>query len=151
MSYTSRTIDADPESVWRIVVDPTTYPQWLIGAQAVVKVDPAWPRPGSKFFHRVGVGPFTVSDSTVVEEVEPGQRLRLAVRARPFISAIATFELVSDGTRTVVSIEEEPRWRLIGELVRPMLDPSTHVRNHRSLRRLEDVVCRSAGLAAAPH
>jgi hypothetical protein len=33
-------------------------------------------------------------------------------------------------------MEEEPKLRFIGNLVRPLLDPVIHVRNHRSLRRL---------------
>ena len=36
----------------------------------------------------------------------------------------------------------DPKW-LIGNLVRPVLDPLVHVRNHRSLRRLAEVVAES--------
>lgn len=140
MSFTSREIEASPEAVWAVVVDPYTYPSWLIGAQEIRDVDDDWPRPGSAFRHRVGIGPLTIPDSTEVVSAEPGRRLQLAVRARPLISAIATITLVSDGTHTVVSMEEEPNFGALGELVRPLLDPSTHVRNHRSLCRLEEVV-----------
>lgn len=140
MSYTSRVIEAPLHEVWDVIVDPETYPNWLVGAQAIRSVDDEWPAPGSRFHHRVGIGPLTIPDSTAVEAVEPLRRLRLAVRARPLVSATATFTLVSDGTRTVVSLEEEPKPRLIGNLVRAVLDPSTHLRNHRSLCRLEEVV-----------
>ena len=34
----------------------------------------------------------------------------------------------------------EPALRTIGNLVRPLMDPATHVRNHRSLRRLAQVI-----------
>jgi hypothetical protein len=37
-------------------------------------------------------------------------------------------------------MEEEPTRRVIGNLVRPVLDPAIHMRNHRSLRRLEALV-----------
>ena len=37
--------------------------------------------------------------------------LRLAVRARPLISAVATFTVVGDGDRCVLSFEEEPALR----------------------------------------
>jgi hypothetical protein len=37
----------------------------------------------------------------------------------------------------VVNLEEEPAPRAIGNLVRPILDPFTHVRNHQSLKQLE--------------
>jgi hypothetical protein len=37
-------------------------------------------------------------------------------------------------------MQEEPAARLIGNVVRPIMDPTMHVRNHRSLRRLAQVV-----------
>jgi hypothetical protein len=56
------------------------------------------------------------------------------------VSAVVTFVLISDGTGTAVAIEEEPKLRTIGNLVRPVMDPTIHLRNHRSLRRLDRVV-----------
>ena len=115
-------------------------PEWLAGAANIRDVDHAWPEPGSRFHHTVGVGPVKIPDSTKVVRVEVDRLLCLAVRARPFISAIATFSLVSDGQRCVVTLEEEPALRLIGNVVRPVLDPLTHVRNHYSLKRLATFV-----------
>ncbi len=136
MAYASREIDAPCERVFRVLIDPWTYPSWLAGASDMRDVDEAWPQIGSKFHHRVGVGPFTISDSTKVLAVEQNRLLRLAVRARPLVSAVVTFTLLGDGDRCVVSFEEEPAPRAIGNLVRPVLDPVTHVRNHLSLKRL---------------
>jgi uncharacterized protein YndB with AHSA1/START domain len=126
--------------VWAVLVDPTTYPDWLIGAADIRDVDDSWPAVGSRFHHRVGLGPLSLPDHSEVLAIDPGRLLRLAVRARPFVSAVATFTLVSDVTATVVSLEEEPRVRSIGNVVRPIMDPSIHVRNHRSLRRLARIV-----------
>lgn len=126
--------------MWAVLVDPTTYPDWLIGAASIRDVDDSWPAVGSRFHHRVGLGPLSLPDHSEVLAIDPGRLLRLAVRARPFVSAVATFTLVSDVTATVVSLEEEPRARSIGNVVRPIMDPSIHVRNHRSLRRLARLV-----------
>ena len=41
---------------------------------------------------------------------------------------------------SVVSIEEEPAVRTVGNIVRPVMDPLIHVRNHRSLRRFAALV-----------
>ena len=71
--------------------------------------------------------------------------LRLRVRARPFVAGVVTFRVIGDGDRCVVTMEEEPARRVIGNLVRPVLDPVTHVRNHRSLRRLGEYVRRHLG------
>jgi hypothetical protein len=68
--------------------------------------------------------------------------LALSVRARPLITAEVDFRIVPDGDRCVVTMQEEPSLRLLGNLVRPIMDPVTHVRNHRSLRRLDHLVAR---------
>lgn len=136
MAYTCREIAADPATVFAVVADPHTYPAWLVGNAEVERVDASWPSPGSRFHHRVGVWPLTLSDATTLDAIDEPRMLRLLVRARPLIRAVATFRLVSDGERTVVSLEEEPAVRIIGALVRPVVDPLIHLRNHASLRRL---------------
>ncbi len=140
MAYTSRTIEADVAEVWLVLIDPTSYPSWLVGTKEIRKVDDEWPAVGSSFHHTVGIGAFVVPDRSEVLAIEPHRLLQLAVKARPFVSAVARFELVCDGERTVVSLEEEPSVRVVGNIVRPLLDPTTHVRNHRSLRRLDALV-----------
>jgi uncharacterized protein YndB with AHSA1/START domain len=145
MAYTSRTFAAPRNAVWDVLIDPTSYPEWLIGAEDILGVDATWPKVGSRFRHRVGIGWLSIPDYSEVLAIEDGRLLQLGVKARPFISGVATFELVSDGNSTVVSLEEEPRVRSVGNFVRPVLDPSIHVRNHRSLRRLDQVVQRRMG------
>ncbi|MCC6434263.1 MAG: SRPBCC family protein [Acidimicrobiales bacterium] len=140
MAYTCAEFAAPVETVFAVLTDPTTYPSWLIGAADIRSIDRSWPAPGSRFHHRVGVGPFTLADSTEVLEIEPDRMLRLAVRARPLIAAVATFRLIGEPGRSVVTLEEEPSHRIIGNLVRPVLDPLTHLRNQRSLRHLVELV-----------
>jgi uncharacterized protein YndB with AHSA1/START domain len=140
MALASREIAAPRHVVFEHLLDPRTYPEWLAGAADIREVDEAWPEPGSRFHHRVGVGPLKLADSTTLLEVQPDRLLRLAVRARPAVSAIATFRVVGEGDRCVVTFQEEPNLRVIGNLVRPVLDPLTHLRNHRSLERLADLV-----------
>ncbi|MEO6989228.1 MAG: SRPBCC domain-containing protein [Aquihabitans sp.] len=127
---------ASPERVFAVLADPTSYPQWLIGASEIRDHDADWPAVGSKFHHLVGVKPFVLADSTEVIAVDRDRSLKLHVRARPFVSAIATFTITGGPGGSVVCIEEEPAERTVGNLVRPVLDPMIHVRNHRSLRRL---------------
>lgn len=140
MASVSREIEAPAKDVFDVIVDPRTYPRWLAGAADMRSVDENWPAVGSRFHHRVGIRPFTIPDSSEVKAIEYDRMLRLAVRARPLLSAVVTFSLVGDGDRCVITFEEEPAVRLIGNLVRPVLDPVTHVRNHLSLKRLDDLV-----------
>jgi uncharacterized protein YndB with AHSA1/START domain len=140
VAMASREIPASAHEVYKILIDPHTYPHWLVGAKDIRDIDGDWPAAGSKFHHRVGAGPLTIPDSTKVLAAVADRQLVLAVRARPLVSAVATFTLVSDGAHCVVQFEEEPAQRLIGNIARPVLDPITHARNHESLKRLADYV-----------
>jgi uncharacterized protein YndB with AHSA1/START domain len=140
MAYTSRTLAASRSAVWDVLIDPHTYPDWLIGAASIRSVDDTWPSVGSRFRHRVGIGWLSIPDHSEVLDIDPGRMLRLMVEARPLIAGVVTFELVSDATGTVVAVEEEPLLRIIGNIVRPVMDPTIHLRNHRSLRRLDRIV-----------
>lgn len=142
MSFTAREIEAPPSAVFAVLADPTTYPEWLVGASDIREVEPNFPSPGAKFHHMVGVKPFVVPDSTEVIDVEPDRRLKLRVRTRPFVVAEATFELVGDDERCVVTLTEVPAFRPLGDVVRPLVDPLLHARNHRSLARLDDLLTR---------
>jgi hypothetical protein len=141
MAYTSREIAAPARNVFAVLTDAETYPRWLVGAQAIRSVDLTWPKQGSKFHHVVGFGPLHIADSTEVLDIDnTAMMFRLEVRARPLIAAIATFQVVGTDSRCVITLQEEPSLRTIGNLVRPVMDPATHVRNHRSLRRLAQVI-----------
>ena len=92
MAFTSREVAASPGEVFAVLTTPDTYPRWLVGTETAIRsVDDTWPRPGSRFHHVVAFGPFRIADHTEVLEVDNGAMLRLSVRARPFISAVATF------------------------------------------------------------
>jgi hypothetical protein len=148
VAYTSREVIASPDQAFGVLIDPNTYPRWLVGANAIRDVDTTWPQPGSKFHHVVGFGPLRIADNTEVLDVAEGKMLRLKVRARPLISAIATFRVIGSDNRCVVALEEEPGLRTIGNLVRPVMDPTVHIRNHRSLRLLASVIEEQSSRAA---
>jgi uncharacterized protein YndB with AHSA1/START domain len=133
MAVTQKSMRHPRAVVFAALTTPETYPQWLLGCQDIRAVDKGWPGPGTKFHHRVGlVGPVTVSDSTMVLEVDDPERLVLEVRARPLGRGQVTFTLraTSDGG-TLLTIDEVP----IGLLapLRPVLDPVTARRNEKSL------------------
>ena len=63
---------AGTDAAFAVLIDPETYPRWLIGATAIRDIDDDWPAPGSKFHHVVGVGPLQIPDDTEVLAIEPG-------------------------------------------------------------------------------
>jgi uncharacterized protein YndB with AHSA1/START domain len=138
LAVTTKHIDAAPADVFAALVEPRTYPRWLVGCKEIREVDDGWPRPGTRFHHRVGlIGPLTVDDSTKLLEIEERQ-LVMEVRARPLGRGQVTFTLRADGTGTELTLEEHP----IGLLapLRPLLDPPTAARNTSSLDNLAALV-----------
>lgn len=140
MAHNCIAVPAPPAVVFEYLLDPSTYPRWLIGADRIRDLDDEWPLPGSRFHHRVGVGLVKVDDHTEVISLDAPRCLQLSVHATPLVRAIVTFHLQGDDQETIVCLQEEPQQRIIGNLVRPLLDPLTHMRNHRSLRRLARLV-----------
>lgn len=141
MSVVRHTVHQPRPEVFRALVTPETYPDWLVGARDIRAVDDGWPAVGTAFHHRVGlVGPLKVADLSKVIAIEEDRLLSLEVRAQPFGRGRATFRLSDapqgDGPATIVELEEVP----IGMLApaRPLLDPLTALRNRRSLDQLDD-------------
>jgi uncharacterized protein YndB with AHSA1/START domain len=147
VSEVRRTIRAEPEAVWAVLADPTTYPDWLVGAQVIRSVDQEFPEPGADFHHAVGPSEdVALPDSTTALEAERPHKLSLKVRARPFFEAVVRFRLTPTETGTELVLEEEP----IGpaRFVAPLLRPLLVARNAKSLEQLRDLV--EARSAASP-
>lgn len=139
MATVHTTIAAPVAEVWDALIDPRTYPHWLIGARRIRRVDEGWPAPGTRFHHEVGLGgPLTIKDSTRSEAVDHGQRLELDVRARPLMRANVTFALRSTPDGTEVTLEEHPTgWY---RALAPLLAPLVMARNRASLEKLDQQV-----------
>jgi uncharacterized protein YndB with AHSA1/START domain len=131
-------VDAPPTVVFRTLVDPSSYAYWVVGAKTIRAVDDAWPAPGSRFHHSVGVGPVLVEDSTSVLSVDPPHLLDLEVRFRPVGVASVQLRLESVGAdrATLVSMSETWTGGWVLRLATLALDEVVGLRNAWSLRRL---------------
>lgn len=138
MTVTRRTFSTSAATLFEVLVEPTTYPGWLVGAKRIRDVSAEWPQPGSFFKHTVGFGPVAISDRSTVRELQPPRLLVLFVRARPAIEAIVRFELtdVTGGCELVMTEEPVGGYKLLA----PVTQPLVKRRNDRSLQRLQDVV-----------
>jgi uncharacterized protein YndB with AHSA1/START domain len=139
MARTERLIPASPERVFEVLSDPDSYAYWVVGSDTIRDADPSWPAVGSRFHHRVGVGPIKVNDHTEVLDMEPARRLKLHAKARPLGTAKVALDLERRGGGTLVTMVEDP-----GDLFsRLVFNPLTHYlvrkRNDESLRRLEEL------------
>lgn len=140
-------IEASPEAVFSVLVDPTTYPQWLVGARTIRRVDPDWPRVGSSFQHTIGWGPPRIPGSTSVRRCRAPDELILSAGMGPLGEASVRFELERTADGTIVRIEELPARgavRVMWRLARPVVTAGLWGRNAVSLGSLADIV-RSGG------
>lgn len=136
-------VDAPPERVWEVLSDPRCYPQWVVGAQKFRDADPEFPEIGTKFHHRVGIGPLTIADHSEVTDVNPPWRIELMARTRPLGSArvVLRTEPVGSGTRvTMIEDPADPFTRLL-----PPVQWLIRARNVEALRRLKAIVERPSG------
>lgn len=139
MARTERLIHASPSAVFDVLADPRSYVYWVIGSREIRDSDAGWPRPGSRFAHTVNVGPLRVQDHTEVEQLEPGRRLQLRAKARPFGTARVSLELdpVAEGTH--VTMVEQAADSLSAFLFQPLTHLAVQRRNARSLDRLAEL------------
>ena len=133
-----REIAAPRESVFDLLAEPRTYPDWLVGAQRIRGVDAEFPAQGAEFDHSVGpTSATTVDDSTEVLALDRPHRLTLLARAG-FLHAEVDMllEQVPDGC--AVRFRERPTgWAMA---LTPLLRPILAARNVESLRRLASLV-----------
>jgi hypothetical protein len=140
MSQTQIEIAASPEEIFGYLEDCRTYESWLVGCKEIRSVEPEWPAPGARFFHRVGVGPLTIADCTKVISIDLSRELVLEARARPAGVAHVRFTLEQQGTFTVVAINEMPKRGFAAAAWNPAFEVLVHLRNKESLRRLKNYV-----------
>jgi uncharacterized protein YndB with AHSA1/START domain len=138
VTATVRTFDASISDVYATLIEPTTYPRWLVGAKRIREVAPQWPAVGTWFEHVVGFGPFQLADRTTSLGADAPRRLELLVRARPLLKATVRFELVERASGCLLTMTETPQgmYRRIAKLAAPLL----RRRNERSLQRLAAAV-----------
>ncbi|MDQ6774864.1 MAG: SRPBCC domain-containing protein [Actinomycetota bacterium] len=132
-------IDLPPGHVFAVLATPATYADWVVGSDSIRGHDENWPAVGSRFYHRVGWGPFKVKDHTEVVEVDPPRKLVLHARARPVGTALVTFLLEPRDAGTYVTIIEDGGDPLSRLSINRLTDPLVKKRNDVTVRRLKRI------------
>lgn len=152
MSRNRIELPAPPEKVFEVLIDPYSFPKWVVGAKRIRGVDPDWPRPGSAFHHASGAGgEITVKDKTVLVTMNPPSSLVLQAYLRPLgiVRIRITLERGSAEGTTLMTMREAPAPGTKLTKVKKLLDPALATRNFRSLRCLEKLIRESAGETAS--
>lgn len=144
MSSNTRNLSVRPEAVWRVLSDGWLYPLFVVGASRMREVDAAWPTPGSRLHHSVGVWPLLLDDKTEVLESEPTRRLVLRAHAWPTGAARVEFLLEAHDEGTRVTIEEDAESGPGLLIPKPLRDVQLAWRNVETLRRLAYIAERRA-------
>ena len=139
MARDTITIAAPPGDVFAVLSEARAYGDWVVGP-GVQSAEPSWPRPGSALVYQVGFGPLSLSDRTVVVDVDPPRRVELRAFAGPFPPAAITIELEQAGDGTLVTLDERPAQRLIDLLSWPLGHLAVSLRNQWALGRLKRLV-----------
>ena len=126
-----------PERVFEVLSDPESYAYWVVGSSKIRDADARWPAPGSRFHHRVGMGPIGVNDHTEVLDSQPPERLKLRARARPLGTAIVTLHIRATPAGSHVVMTEDAGDPLSRIGINPLTQWALHLRNVESLRRLK--------------
>lgn len=136
MSRNVRTMACPPAAVFRVLENGWLYAGWVTGASRIREVDAAWPAPGSKIHHSVGVWPALLNDESESLEWEPGRRLVLRARGWPAGEAHVRIEVEEhpDGCR--VQIDEFAAKGPARFLPKAIADTALYVRNIETLHRL---------------
>jgi uncharacterized protein YndB with AHSA1/START domain len=136
MATNRRLIRASPQRIFEVFDDAGAYGDWVVGSDAVRDTDPGWPAVGSRFHHRVGVGPIKISDHTQVVERDPPRKLVLHARARPMGTALVAMGLEPAEGGTCVTMQETAGDPISRLAINPLTDWLVHLRNEKSLGRL---------------
>lgn len=136
MATVQKWVPAEPQDVWTILADPRAYAFWVVGSHDILTADETWPAVGATFRHVQGQGPFKLSDTTTVLDVEALVRLVLEVRVRPAL--IARVEVRLDRARdgTCITMDEYVTGGALRLLPRLLTSPLVGLRNADALRRL---------------
>jgi len=143
VAVVERVIPAPPDQVFAVLKDAWSYSDWVVGTAHIRAVDPHWPAPGSRLYHKVGPWPVSVRDnSEVLACTEPTE---LVVRAKmwPLGEATVALKLVDTGDGgTRVTLAEEFRAGPLRWVQTKVNDLILHARNVETLRRLGDLAVR---------
>jgi len=129
-------------AVWEALADPATYGYWVVGSKVIRDADAAWPAPGARFHHTIGVGPLKVSDHTESLEAEPPRLLCMRANGRPLGTARITMEMTPRDGGTLVRMTETPDGLTAILALNPLVHLLTKARNAESLMRLEELALR---------
>jgi len=136
MVTVTRRMHCPPDAVLAVLADGWSYATWVVGTSRIRSVDPAWPAPGARLAHSVGVWPLVLDDVTTCRAWDPERGIELQARGWPAGEARVRIEVAAGSGGSVVRLEEDAV-RGPGTLVpAPVRSAVLVPRNRETLSRL---------------
>ncbi|ULR48142.1 SRPBCC family protein [Streptomyces deccanensis] len=136
MAVRHRLIKVSPQTVWDVLADGTRYAEWVVGTSASEPVRGQWPQVGSAIAYEIRVGPWRLSNETVVRYCDEGSELGLEARAGVLGTARISVELRPWGPYCLVIADEHPLQGVGGKLHNVGVEALIQVRHRTMLARL---------------
>jgi hypothetical protein len=138
MVTVTRAARCSPDAVLRVLADGWSYSTWVVGTARIRAVDPAWPQPGTRILHSVGLWPALLDDDTVVRAWDPERSIELQARGWPAGEARVLIEVqpVTSGDGCRIRVTEDADKGPGTLLPRPVRSAVIGPRNTETLRRL---------------
>jgi len=140
MAVRNALIPYEPDAVWSVLADGSSYAEWVVGTKEIHSVDQNWPRVGSSLRFTAGLGRLSITDFTTSRLCVPGSRLELEARALPYGSVRISIEILPWGDESVVIIDEHPLRGPGPLLENPLVEFGLTIRNRQMLRKLARAV-----------
>lgn len=138
MVTVARAVRCTPDAVLRVLADGWAYSTWVVGTARIRAVDPAWPEPGTRILHSVGLWPALLNDETVVRAWDPERSIELQARGWPAGEARVLIEVdpAASGDGCRIRVTEDANKGPGTLLPRPVRSAVIGPRNVETLRRL---------------
>ncbi|MEE1760209.1 MULTISPECIES: SRPBCC family protein [unclassified Streptomyces] len=136
MAVRHRLIKVSPQTVWDVLADGTRYAEWVVGTSASEPVRGQWPQVGSAIAYEIRVGPWRLSNETVVRYCDEGSELGLEARAGVLGTARISVELRPWGPYCLVIADEHPLQGMGGQLHNVGVEALIQLRHRTMLARL---------------
>lgn len=153
MAVRHRLIRVPPRAVWDVLADGDSYVRWVVGTSDSWPLSGAWPAKGAAIGYAVPLGPFRLTNETVVRRCTEETELELEIKAGRLGTARVALELRSWGEDCLVFVNEHPLTGVGGRLHNAGLEVLLQLRNREMLGRLAAVCedrARTGSRAAAP-
>ncbi|MGW6486768.1 SRPBCC family protein [Streptomyces sp. NPDC055056] len=139
MAVRHRVIRKRPRDVWAVLADPRRYAEWVVGTAESFPARGRWPNVHAALEFSVEVGPFTLSNETVVRACVEGRELELEAKAGPLGTARIAIEVRPWGEYTLVIIDEHPLQGVGGFLHNVGVEALIQMRHRTMLARLAEL------------